>query len=56
LPEAARHFIRLVRNHHDLAIGDAYEFVGIRRLRIPPRFFVDLAGKFTIEVLYGMAA
>jgi hypothetical protein len=52
LPKLPGHFIQIVRDHHDLAVGDADKFIGIRRLWIFPRFFVDSAGKFTIEVLH----
>src|SRR5438477_176079 len=51
LPKAAHHLIDVVRDHHDLAVGDANELVGIRRLRIPTRFFVDFTGKLTIAIL-----
>src|SRR5207244_961350 len=52
LPQATNHFIQAVRNYNDLAVGDADKLVGIRRLRILPGFFIDFAGKLTIELLY----
>jgi hypothetical protein len=52
LPEASGHRIQVIRDHHDLAIGDADEFVSIGRLRIAPGFRVDLVGKFPIDYLH----
>jgi hypothetical protein len=56
LPKTSNHLIQVIRDHHDLTIDDADKLVGIGRLRIPPRFLVDLAGNFTIAIFRGVGA
>jgi hypothetical protein len=45
LPKFLRHFIQIIGDRHDLAVGDADEFVSIRRLRAASNLLVDLTGQ-----------
>src|SRR5262249_8156310 len=56
LPKAPCEIIQLIRDDNDLAVGDADEFVGVRRLRIIPRLLIDSTGQLPVEVLYRVGA
>src|SRR5262245_19817396 len=43
LPKTKNHLLPIACNHDNLPVGDANELVGIRRLRVLPRFFIDFA-------------
>jgi hypothetical protein len=53
--KAARHFVQGVRDNYHLAIDETDKFVGVRRVRILPRFFVD-ARRFAVEFQDGVDA
>jgi len=52
LAKSAAQFIRIVRDHHDLAVGDAHELLAYGDCGFAARFIVDSPGELTIEVLH----
>ena len=53
LPKALGQIGQVIRDDRDLAIGDADELVGVRRLRVAPCLLVNAVGKLAIEILNG---
>jgi len=51
LSKPTHHLSEVVCDHHNLAVGDANELLGIGRLWIAPRLFIDSSGKLPIEML-----
>jgi hypothetical protein len=50
LAKLACHFIQIIRDRHNLSVGDTDKLVGIGRVWIASRLLVDLMGESTIEV------
>ena len=49
-PKPLGQIVQVVRDDHDLPIGDADKFVGVRRSRIAARFGVNPSGQLAIQV------